>query len=231
MRRVSDMTFTDLTQRLPAGAVAGARESAPLAVAVGLFGVPFALLAREAGLTPAAAVVMSATAFAGSAQFASVAVLEAGGGTAAAVLSAVLLNSRYLPMGVTVAPHVNGPAARRLLVGQFVVDESWAVAQTSRGLDVARLLGAGVLLYTAWVTGTLAGALASAALPAATTLGIDGAFPALFLALLVRTVRDRTSAWIALMGAGIALALTPLLPPGIPLLLCATAALIGLVRR
>lgn len=209
---------------------AGARLAAPLAVAVGLFGVPFAVLARDAGMTPAATLVMSATTFAGSAQFAAAAVLQAGGGAAAAVLAAVLLNSRYLPMGVSVAPDLGGSPLRRLLMAQLVVDESWGVARTRDGVDAGRLLGAGLVLYLAWVAGTAAGLLLAGVLPEPRTLGLDAAFPALFLALLVAGVRNRTDTAVALGGAGLALALTPVLPPGLPLLAAGLAAL-AVVRR
>ena len=56
---------------------AGARAMLPLAPAVVLFAASFGVLARSAGFDPAATVAMSATTFAGSAQFAAVSVLAA----------------------------------------------------------------------------------------------------------------------------------------------------------
>ena len=76
---------------------------------------------------------MSATTFAGSAQFAAASVLGAGGGVAAAVAAAVLLNARYAPIGVSVAPYLTGPWWSRFLHGQLVVDESWAIAAEGEG--------------------------------------------------------------------------------------------------
>ena len=93
-----------------------------------------------------------------------------------------------------------------------------------------RLLGAGLVLYLAWVAGTAAGLLLAGVLPEPQTLGLDAAFPALFLALLVAGVRNRTDTAVALGGAGLALALTPVLPPGPPLLTAGLAAL-AVVRR
>src|SRR4029453_7267312 len=87
---------------------AGVLAAAPLAVAFAGFGAAFGSLARAAGVGPTAPVVLSATAFAGSAQFAAVAVLAAGGSVAAAVVAAVLLNARYGPVGLSVAPVVGG---------------------------------------------------------------------------------------------------------------------------
>ena len=76
----------------------------------------------------ATAVVMSATTFAGAAQFASVSVLDAGGTIAAAVLAAVFLNARYVAISVTVASIFPGGRLRRLAESQAIVDESWALS-------------------------------------------------------------------------------------------------------
>ena len=140
---------------------AGARRALPLAVAVGGFGVSFGVLAGTAGLSPAAAIAMSLTTFAGSAQFAAVSVLGDGGAMAGAVLAAVLLNARYLPIGASVAPAMTGSPLRRFLEAQLVVDESWAIGHLGEGrFDRGRILGAGLVLYAAWTLGTVAGASA-----------------------------------------------------------------------
>ena len=97
--------------------VAGARAAAPLAIAVVAFGASFGVLARDAGMGVAAPIVMSLTTFAGSAQFAVVSVLGSGGAVAAAIVAAVLLNLRYLAIGVSVAPALRGSAPRRVSRG------------------------------------------------------------------------------------------------------------------
>jgi 4-azaleucine resistance transporter AzlC len=210
---------------------AGVLAAAPLAVAFAGFGVAFGSLARAAGIGPAAAVVLSATAFAGSAQFAAVSVLAAGGSVAAAVVAAVLLNARYGPIGLSVAPVLDGPWWRRLLVGQLVVDESWAIANRGNGrFDRNRLIGAGVVLYLAWVIATAVGALGASLLADPKALGLDAAFPALFLALLWPQLRERRAAAAAALGAGIALVTLPVAPPGVPIMAAAAACLLG-VRR
>jgi 4-azaleucine resistance transporter AzlC len=210
---------------------AGVRAAAPLAVAVGAFGMSFGVLAQAAGWGALAPVVMSVTTFGGSAQFAAVSVLGAGGGVAAAVAAALLLNSRYVPLGIAVAPDVRGSLARRLLVSQLVVDESWAIAHRGGGrFDRRLLVGAGLLLYASWVGGTTIGVLGGEALGDPESLGLDAAFPALFLGLLVRQVHSRSALAAALLGAAIALALVPLTPPGVPIIAATAACLIGLRR-
>ena len=209
----------------------GARRIAPFAVAVAAFGVTFGVLARDAGLGGLQAVIFSATTFAGSAQFAATSVLSAGGTLVAASAAAVLLNARYIPIGLSVAPSLRGPAWQRGLRAQLVVDESWAVSHVGGGRYDPRLLfGAGLTLYCSWVAGTTLGVAAGSLLGDPERLGLDAAFPALFLALLAGQLRGRGAVVAALAGAAIATALVPLVPPGVPVVAASLACLIGLRR-
>lgn len=209
----------------------GARTVAPLAVAVLGFGVSFGVLARAAGMGAFAPLVMSATTFAGSAQFAAVSVLGDGGSVAAAVAAAILLNARYGPIGASVAPWLSGRTWSRFLRAQLVVDESWAVAAEGEGrFDPRVLVGAGMLLYAAWVVGTAIGTVGGGSLADPETLGLDAAFPALFLALLLPQLSTRRTVLAAVLGGAIALVLIPLTPPGIPIIAGGAACLLG-VRR
>lgn len=119
----------------------GAREILPLVIPLIGFGVAFGVLAREAGMGVVAPVLMSATTFAGSAQFAAASILGVGGSAAAAIAAALLLNSRYTPIGLTVAGAIEGPRWLRFLRSQLIVDESWAVATRPDGVDGRRLIG------------------------------------------------------------------------------------------
>ena len=188
----------------------GARAVGPLAIAVAGFGISFGVIARAVGFGWLAPIVMSATTFAGSAQFASVSVLRDGGTVAAAVAAALLLNARY---------------------AQLVVDESWAIAAEGEGrFSRSMLLGAGVVLYVSWVAGTTVGAIVGQGIGDPAALGLDAAFAALFLGLLVPLLRDRRHVAAAALGAGIALALTPFAPAGVPIIAASAACLLGLKR-
>ena len=204
----------------------GAILIAPISIAVFAFGVTFGVLARSAGMGSIAAIVMSATTFAGSAQFAAASILGAAGGTATAIAAALLLNARYVPIGISVAAGFEGGFVRRLLAAQLVVDESWAVA-SRRGFDFRILVGAGVVLYAAWNLGTALGVVGGGALGNPKRLGLDAAFPALFLALLVPQLRSRRSWAAAAIAASIAFVLIPLTRPGIPIVAASAACLIG----
>jgi 4-azaleucine resistance transporter AzlC len=206
----------------------GAQRALAIAPAVFVFGVSFGLLAQSAGMGALASIVMSATSFAGSAQFAAVSVLNAAGGVASAATAAVLLNARYLPIGISVAPVIKGGLWRRLLEAQLVVDESWAFSRRRDGTyDRGVLIGAGLILYASWIAGTTAGAFGGEALGDPEDLGLDGAFAALFLGLLVPQVTSRRALAAALVGAAIAFALIPISSPGVPIIAASAACLVG----
>ena len=205
----------------------GARRIAPIALAALAFSISFGVLARASGIGSVEAIVMSATVFAGSAQFAIASILGVGGAVASAILAAVLLNARYAPISVSLAPVFVGGRLRRLLESQLIVDESWALAGRSGRFEWGVLAGAGMLLYTLWVASTALGTVVGGVLEDPNDLGLDAAFPALFLALLVPQVRSRRALAAAVLGGTIALALIPIAPAGVPIVAAASACLIG----
>jgi 4-azaleucine resistance transporter AzlC len=207
----------------------GVRAALPLALAPLLFGTSFGLLAGDAGFGRLGAIVMSATTFAGSAQFAAASILDTGGGAAAAIVAAVLLNARYVPQSLAVASIFPGSRRRRFVESQLIVDESWALSGRTGRFDYGVLMGVGILLYILWVGGTALGTVVGDLLdPEA--IGLDAAFPALFLALLAPYVRSRRALATALVAGAITLALLPVTPPGVPIVAASLACLIGLRR-
>jgi 4-azaleucine resistance transporter AzlC len=213
--------------------LAGARAGLPFALATFVLGISFGVLARSLGWGIVAPIVFSLITFSGSAQFAVVAVLGAGGGALAAIVAAVLLNSRFLPMGVAVAPFLKGGPLRRALEGQAVIDASWALASRGGGrFDREFMMGATLPQVAAWISGTVIGVLASDVVGDVERLGLDVIFPAFFVALLVEELRSggRTIP-AALIAAVLSLALVPWVPPGVPVIAGCAAALLGLKRR
>jgi 4-azaleucine resistance transporter AzlC len=210
----------------------GARRILPFALAAAAFAASFGVLARAAGFGAAQAVVMSATTFGGSAQFAAVSVLDTGGGVVAAIAAAVLLNARYVPISLSIGPAFEGSAWRRFLEAQLVVDETWAVSSLGPGRYDRRLfVGAGLVLYAAWTSATAVGVLGASLLGDPERLGLDAAFPALFLALLAPLLRERRMLLAAVLGAAVALTIVPLTAPGVPILAASVVCLLGLLRR
>ena len=207
----------------------GARAGLPYAAASFVLALSFGVVATDLGFPALAAVVMSAVVFAGSAQFAAVAILGAGGGVVAAVGAAALMNSRFVPMGYALGPSLRGSRLRRAIEGQAVVDTSWAMASRGDGtFDREYLFGHTGVQYVAWVLGTVAGVVVPSL--DARALGLDAVFPAFFLAVLAGELRTRKRMGVAGAGAVIALLLVPVAPPGVPVLVASTAALVGLRR-
>ena len=225
------MTSSGARAAVPFSYRDGVRASAPVAPMAFVFGLSYGVLAKASGMGALAPVVMSATAFAGSAQFAAASVLATGGGALGAIGAAVLLNARYAPISLTVAPVLGGPLLSRLLQSQLIVDESWAVSQVGGGrVDRRLIVGAGLTLYVGWLGGTALGVVGAGVVGNPARFGLDAAFPALFLALLVAQLSSRRALVAAGLGATIALALVPFSSPGVPIIAAAAACLVGLRR-
>jgi 4-azaleucine resistance transporter AzlC len=191
--------------------------------------ISFGISARAAGMPGLAAIVLSAFVYAGSAQFAAVAILGQGGSVVAAVLAAMLMNARYLAMGLSIGPSLKGGRVRRALEGQAVVDASWALANEGQGRFSRHVLfGSSAPQYVTWLTGTVVGVIAGSVLPDPEALGIDVVFPAFFLALLFGELRDLESDLVAAAGMAIAIVLGLVAPAGIGILAAALVALVGL---
>jgi len=196
----------------------------PFGIAVFAIAVSYGVLARPV-VGAVAPIVMSIVVFSGSAQFGSLAILAAGGTTGAAIAAGVLLNARYLAMGLALAPSLRGRPLSRAAFAMTIVDASWAAAGAGDGtFDPWYMVGATVPQYPGWVLGTIIGVLAGHALGDPRALGLDALFPAFFVALLFEEVRGRRKVAAAGGGAAIALGLTPLLPAGLPILAAAAAA-------
>jgi predicted branched-subunit amino acid permease len=180
-----------------------------------------------------APIVMSALLFAGSAQFAATAVLAAGGGAPAAIVAGLLMNLRYLPMGIAIAPSLRGGALRRAAIGMTMIDFSWAASSRGGGrFDPEFMVAATAPSYPAWVGGTAIGVFAGDLITDPGAFGLDAIFPAFFLCLLVEgELRPGRPALVAGIGSLIALVLIPFTPAGVPVIAASAAALIGLRSR
>ncbi|MGH2801317.1 MAG: AzlC family ABC transporter permease [Thermoleophilaceae bacterium] len=207
----------------------GLRIGIPYAVASTLLAISFGVVA-EPVMGTVAPIVMSAALFAGSAQFAATAVLAGGGGAVAAIVAGILLNLRYAPMGIALAPSLRGSPLRRAAIGLTMIDFSWAAASRGGGrFEPAFMIGATVPSYPCWVGGTAVGVFAGDLIGDPAALGLDAIFPAFFLCLLVEgELRPGLPAVVAGLGSLIALALIPFTPAGVPVIAASAAALLGL---
>ena len=204
------------------------RDLLALAGAILVVGASFGAIAVASGLAWWLPSLLSVLVFAGGAQFLMVGVVAAGGGLVAAVLGALVLNARHLPFGLAIGSIMGRSWPARLVGSHLMIDESVAFAMAQRDPRRARAVfwACGTLAFVCWNVATLVGALAGQVIGDPDALGLDAAFPAALLALVLPSLRDapRTRN-AALLGAAIALAATPFLPAGVPVLL----ALAGLV--
>lgn len=216
---------------------AAVRTALSVSLATGLYGVSFGALSIAAGLDLPQTMVLSLLMFSGGSQFAAVGVIGAGGAAGAVVATAGLLGARNGLYGVQVAPLLGAAGWRRLLAAHLTIDESTAVATAQRTRDATRAgfwwTGAGV--FVLWNAFTLLGALLGDALGDPRTYGLDAAAGAAFLALLwPRLSGDdaRAVRVVAVAAALVALALTPLVPAGVPVLGAAVLAIVvGALER
>src|SRR5918997_575935 len=214
--------------------LAGVRAGLPFALVVGVVGFSFGALARTLGWGVIAPIAFSVATFSVTAQFAVAAVLGAGGGALTAIAAAVLLNARFLPMGVAVAPFLKGGRLRRALEGQAIIDPSWSLASRGGGrFDREFMIGATVPQFAAWIVGTVIGVLADDIVGDVERLGLDVIVPAFFLALLVVELRSggKRAIAAAAIAAALAAALVPFAPPGVPVLAACVVAALGLRGR
>jgi 4-azaleucine resistance transporter AzlC len=204
------------------------RDLLAIVLAIAVVGASFGAIAVASGLAWWMPSLLSVLVFAGGSQFMVVGVVAAGGGLVAAVLGALLLNARHLPFGLAVGDIMGRGLLARLFGSHLLIDESvaFAMAQKDPAKAHAVFWTLGSAAFVVWNLGTLAGALAGQGIGDTDAFGLDAAFPAALLALVLPALRGNPRTRnAALLGAAVALGATPFLPAGVPVLL----ALVGLV--
>jgi predicted branched-subunit amino acid permease len=211
------------------------RDSLSVSITVGAYGTAFGAAAVANGFSVLQTCLLSLLTFSGASQFAVIGVLGAGGGAVSGIATASLLGIRNGVYGVIMAPRLKVKGFKRIIAAQITIDESTAVAlgQEVRGESAMRqgfwLTGFGVFLF--WNLFTVAGALGAQAMGDIRAWGLDSAVPAAFLGLVwprLKTNRDRVLA----VGCMIfALAMTPILPAGLPIIATAFIAIAVGLRK
>jgi predicted branched-subunit amino acid permease len=187
------------------------------------------------GFTVLQSCLLSLLTFSGASQFAVIGVLGAGGSALSGIATASLLGVRNALYGVIMAPHLKVSGLTRIVAAQITIDESTAVAlgQESRGIDAMRkgfwYTGIGVFVF--WNLFTLAGALGAQAMGDVRAFGLDSAVPAAFLGLVWPRLTGKFERVLAVSCAIFAIAMTPILPAGLPIIATAFIAIaVGLKR-
>ncbi len=199
-----------------------------IGLATGAYALSFGAISVASGLNVWQTQTLSLLMFTGASQFALVGVLGAGGGAIAAILTAWLLGARNGLYALSLAPVLEVRGLRRLGAAQLTIDESTAMALAHpEPVAAARhaFWTTGLSVFVLWNIGTFAGSFGASLIDNPASLGLDAAIPAGFLALLWPRLVDRTMWAVAAAGATVALVLTPLLRPGLPVLAAGLVAL------
>jgi 4-azaleucine resistance transporter AzlC len=208
------------------------RDIALTCLAVLFIGLSYGAIAVASGLPLWLPVVQSVFVVAGASEFLFIGIVAAGGNPIAAALAGLGVNARHLAYGLALPPEITGRGWRRFFGTHLMNDETvvFALAQPDYPRKRAAYWLCGLSLFAAWSGGATLGALIGSAVRDTNAFGLDAMFPAVILALIVPSLRDRATLRAAATGAVIALAAAPFLPPGLPVLL-ALAAVLLLTRK
>ena len=205
------------------GFTQGFRAAAPLWLGIVPFGLVYAVVARDAGLSLIETQALSVLVFAGSAQFSAAGLFGSGAAALEIVSTTFLLNVRHVLYGLSLGRRIPLRGWRRAAAAYFLTDESFGVVAAREERTFAFLLGAELSVFATWNLATLGGALVGTAIPDPAKLGLDLVFPLAFLALLVPLVRTRVELLVAVVSGGMAYVLAEGLPGGLPILVTGIA--------
>ena len=207
------------------------RDSLSVSVTVGAYGVAFGAAAVANGFSVLQSCLLSLLTFSGASQFAVIGVIGSGGSALSGIATASLLGSRNGLYGVIMAPILKVRGFKRVVAAHITIDESTGVSlsQEPRGLQAMRegfwFTGFGVFIF--WNLFTLAGAVGAKAMGDPSAWGLDAAVPAAFLGLVWPRLKNSTDKTLAIVAAVFAIATTPFLPAGLPIIGTALLAVLA----
>lgn len=187
---------------------AGLRAAAPLLVAMVPIGAVFGAVAVSKGLSPLETSLMSALVFAGGSQFVAMDLWTQPASWVALGFAALLVNLRHVLMSASIAGKLDGFSGWRKYAAMLILtDESWALSEfraaTGR-LTPAFYAGAALSIYTVWNLATICGALLGAFMGDPQRIGLDFAFPAVFIVLLMGFWKGRETGLVLVASASAA---------------------------
>jgi 4-azaleucine resistance transporter AzlC len=210
-----------------------ARDIGLVCLADCLVGVSYGAIAVSSGFPLWLPMLMSLLVFAGASQFMFIGIVAAGGNPFAAVLAGLLANARHVPFGFAIGDAVGRRWGTRAVGSHFMSDETvaFAMAQDEAPRRRAAYWACGLGIFVFWNTGVLVGAYAGTAISDTDAFGLDAAFPAVLLALVLPSLRDKAARLPVLIGVVVALVATPFLPAGLPVLLALAGVLAGVAAK
>lgn len=207
----------------------GFRDELPILIGVFPFGMIFAILAHQAGLSSMETQAMSLIVFAGSSQFMLVQLAGLNAPIPVMIATGFIINLRHILYSASIAPYtMNLSTSWKVILSYLLTDEAYAVTishfnKTDKPSKHWYFLGAGLALWGSWQISTWFGIFLGAQIPSEWSL--DFTLALTFIALLIPMIIDRPCL-IAALTAGFIALLTVSFPYRLGLL---TATLAGLI--
>lgn len=191
------------------GLMLGMQLCLPIALSVFTYGLLFGVLARQAGLHVLETLLMSSFVLSGSAQFVALELWRMPLPVGTLIFTTLVLNLRHVLMGMALRPWFAQLSPRAAYTSLFfMADENWALAMrhfAQGGRHAAVLLGSGLLLFVAWVGASCSGHLLGGSIPDPSRWGVDFAFTAVLLALLIGLFKQKSDIVPWVVAAGVAI--------------------------
>jgi len=199
------------------GFALGSKAALPIVLGYFPLGLAFGVLAREAGLNVWESVTMSFLVFAGAGQYIAISLLKAGVDLAAIIATTFLVNLRMLLMGMALQPKLKGwPKLKLAVIAAEITDETFVMASNHYEEHPPSWpfhLGLNVTSHLAWIASSGLGAGIGNLIQDPARFGLNFALPAMFIALLVGQVKNKTALLVA-CSAGLTSLLAKMLVPG-----------------
>jgi len=163
---------------------------AGIPIGMGYFAVSFTLgiTARNAGLTPWQAMVMSMALHASAGQFAAINVIAASAGFLEMAVTSFIVNLRYLLLSSSLSQKISSrtPFFHRFLMAFYVTDEIFGVSAAQPGyVNPCFVYGAAIVAGPSWEIGTFLGASVGNILPVSVANAMNVALYGMFLAIII----------------------------------------------
>jgi predicted branched-subunit amino acid permease len=187
----------------------GVHTASPFTTGVIPFGLIAGVSAAGMGMSLTTTMGMTLLFYSGSAQIAVLQLLQNGALPVTMVITALVINLRFLMYSASLAPHLHHlPRRKTWPLSYLLADQVFALfSLRSASGELGRhafhyYVGAAITMWLGWTLAVLAGVILGARIPEAWSLGF--AIPLSFLALLIPSIRSAATLCAALVGGALA---------------------------
>lgn len=209
---------------------AGVQKLIPLVPGVIPFGLVTGVMAIDMGMSPSTTMGMTLLFYSGSAQMAALQLLRSDAFSLSIVLTALVINLRFLMYSASLAPYLHHlPRRWKWSLSYLLSDQSYALSimkfstNEINGFRHYFYAGTAISMWLSWQLSVLAGISLGASIPSSWSL--DFAIPLAFLALLVPAIRN-TATFLAALAGGLVAVLAATFPYNLGLV---TASICGIL--